>query len=466
MIYLTKVISNACLSILNCGLCLSAINLARKMVVADFKICPRGYARCKKENWYFATFYFTLYASALFGCLISLYFKDANRRKRMMVSHYLYIIGSLLSLYSSPHIVIFLFSQAFFGLAIGCSVVTAPSYVLEYSPKEHQKFYGFYIQIFFAVGILISYIFGASYISIRLKNQKTWHWFVTLMYKLHFAMPLIFSLVSLLLFYFVFTMDTPLHLYESKKFKKFDKLKTKINVADFDEKEEYHKHKSTYEVSLLAKEVSIISLFQNDTLKKTSFIGMLLCFLYSANGSFLFLNTIFLFFHALSNTLANTLASVGFILLYLISSIVCTQFVDKFEKKNMLICGLLIQVISVTCLTGSYFIDFTTVVHKIMLIMAIAFYLIGLSLGFGHVIWTLVFDLFPKESKVVGAFFSYYSLFIGALFISLILEFINTKYYAYFFILCIISLSISIFAISKFYKDNVVIIARHPSIDE
>ncbi|KJP88608.1 hypothetical protein AK88_01688 [Plasmodium fragile] len=466
MLYLTTVISNACLAILNCGLCLSATNLARMMILKDFKICPEGHMKCDKERWYFVTFYFTLYMSAFFGCLISLFFRSANRRKGLMGVHCLYIIGSLLTIYSSPHIILFLFSQAFFGLAIGGSVVTASCYILEYTPKEHQKFYGFYIQIFFALGLLISYIFGAMYANIRFSNPKTTYWVFTVLYKLHLAMPLIFSVVSLLLFSFTFTLDTPLHLYESKKFKKFDKLKTKINVQEFNEKEEYHKNEKTKEVSLLGKDLTIVNFFKNELLRKTSFVGMLLCFLYSLNGSFLFFNSIFSFFKAFPSTMANTFISVGFVLLYFISSIVCTKLIQTYEKKDLLITGLVVQAISAACLVGSYFLDFTSLIHKIMLIVSISSYFVGLSLGFGHMIWTHVFDLFPKECKVVGAFFSYYSLFLGAFFISVLLEFISIRYYSYLFILCLISLFVSIVSFSKCYKDERVAIARHPSMED
>ncbi|VUZ94810.1 major facilitator superfamily domain-containing protein, putative [Plasmodium vivax] len=466
MLYLTKVISNACLAILNCGLCLSATNLARMMLLRDFKICPEEHMKCDKEKWYFATFYFTLYMSAFFGCLISLYFKSTNRRKGLMGIHYLYIIGSLLTIYSSPHIIIFLFSQAFFGLAIGGSVVTASCYILEYAPKEHQKFYGFYIQIFFALGLLISYIFGAMYANMRFSNPKTTYWVLTVLYKLHLALPLLFSVVSLLLFSLVFTLDTPLHLYESKKFKKFDKLKSKMKMDQFDEKEEYHKNERTKEVSLLGKDLTVVDLFQNEVLRKTSFVGMLLCFLYSLNGSFLFFNAIFLFFKAFPTTMANTFVSVGFVLLYLISSIVCTKLIQTYKKKDLLITGLVIQAISAACLVGSYFLEFTSLLHKVMLIVAIASYFVGLSLGFGHMIWTHVFNLFPKECKVVGAFFSYYALFLGAFLISVLLEFISAKYYSYLFILCLVSLSVSIVSFNKCYKDERVAIARHPSVDD
>ncbi|CAA9987465.1 sugar transporter, putative [Plasmodium knowlesi strain H] len=466
MLYLTTLISNACLAILNCGLCLSATNLARMMLLRDFKICPEGSIKCDKERWYFATFYFTLYMSAFFGCLFSLYFRSSNRRKGLMGVHYLYIIGSLLTIYSSPHIIIFLFSQAFFGLAIGGSVVTASCYILEYTPKDHQKFYGFYIQVFFALGLLISYIFGAMYANMRFSNPKTTYWVLTVLYKLHLALPLIISVVSLLLFSFTFTMDTPLHLYESKKFKKFDKLKTRMNIKEFDEKEEYHKNEKTKEVSLLGKDLTMVNFFQNELLRKTSFVGMMLCFLYSLNGSFLFFNAVFLFFKAFSSTMANTFVSVAFVFLYFISSIVSTRLIQTYGKKDLLITGLVIQAISAACLVGSYFLDFTNLIHKILLIISISSYFVGLSLGFGHMIWTHVFDLFPKECKVVGAFFSYYSLFLGAFLISVLLEFISTRYYSYLFILCLISLFVSIVSFSRCYKDERVTIARHPSMED
>ncbi|EUD68017.1 hypothetical protein C922_01629 [Plasmodium inui San Antonio 1] len=466
MLYLTKVITNACLAVVNCGLCLSATNLARMMLVRDFKICPEGYIMCEKEKWYFASFYFTLFMSAFLGCLITLYFKSSNRRKALMGVHYLYIIGSLLTVYSSPHIVIFLSSQALFGLAIGASVVIVSCYILEYTPKDHKKYYGFYMQIFFALGLLISHLFGAMYANMRFSNPKTTYWVLTVLYKVHLALPLLFSLVSLLLFSFVFTLDTPQHLYESKKFETYEKSKTKLNIKNFDETEEYHRNETTKEVSLLGKDMPIVNFFQNEALRKTSFVAMLLCFLYSLNGSFLFFNSMFFFFKAFSSTKANTFISVAFMSLYLISSIVSTRLIQTYERRDLLITGLVVQGISAACLFGSYFLDFTSLLHKVMLIGAIAAYFIGLSLGFGHMIWSHVFDSFPKECKVVAAFFSYYALFLGAFFISVVFEFISMKHYYYLFLLGLISLSISIVCFNKCYTYERVAIVRHDSVEE
>ncbi|KAI4839429.1 major facilitator superfamily domain-containing protein [Plasmodium brasilianum] len=465
MMYLTKVIFNACLAILNCSLCLSSTSLARKMLIDDMKICPHGYRGCPKEKWYFATFYFMIYISGFLGCFISLYFKNANRRKLMLAIHYLFIIGSTLTFYTSPHVIITLFSQAFFGLAIGCSVVTVCFYVLEYSPKEDQNYYGYIIQVFFSIGLLISYIFGACYENIRFSNPKTNRIVLLLLYKTHMCLPIIFSIIALILFHFVFTMDTPLHLYESKKYDKFETLKTTINSKNFDEKKEYHTNKKTEEVSLLGNDIAIYDFFKNKDLRKLSLTSCLLCHLYSFSGSFLFFNKMFLFYKIFSSTMANTFISTGFICLYAICSIiVVTVLSHRFQKKDLLITGLLLQTIASVCIVGSYFLKFTNVFNQLVITAAITIYFTGLSLGFGHILWTHIYELFPKESKSVAAFCSYSSLFIAALIMSILLEFLSMKYYCYLFITFIVSLLLSILFFNSFYEEDSMVIKRHDSV--
>ncbi|CRG99405.1 sugar transporter, putative [Plasmodium relictum] len=463
MLYLTKVVNNACLAVINCGLCLSSTNLARKMIVEDFKLCPAGYRGCDKEKWYFTTFYFILYMSSFFGCFISLFFKNTDRRKFIITIHYLFMIGSLLTIYTTPHIIIFLFSQAFFGLAIGCAVVIVCFYVLEYSPKIYQNFYGFYIQTFFAIGILISYIFGACYENIKFENPQTTDLVLKILYKIHLCLPLIFSLISLILLHFVFKLDTPLHLYATKNYDKFDKLKTKINAREFDEKKEYHMHPTTKDITLINNDISVIDFLKNKKLRKASLSGSFLCYLYSFNGYSLFFTKIFLFYRIFSSTMLNTFISVGFILLYVISTIISTVLAEHFQKKDLLITGLVTQALACAGIVGAYFSSLDNLFNQIIITTSFATYFIGLSLGFGHMIWTHVFEMFPKECKVVGAFCSYYSLFIGAFIISVLFEFANKLDYAYLFIIFLVSSIVSIICFNSFYKEDEELVARKSS---
>ncbi|CRG96742.1 sugar transporter, putative [Plasmodium gallinaceum] len=463
MLYLTKVISNACLAVINCGLCLSSTNLARKMIVDDFKLCPVGYRGCDKEKWYFSMFYFILYMSSFFGCFTSLFFKNTDRRKFIIIIHYLFIIGSLLTIYNTPHIIIFLFSQAFFGLAIGCSVVIVCFYVLEYSPKIYQNFYGFYIQTFFSIGILISYIFGACYENIKFQNPRTTDLVIKILYKVHLCLPMIFSLISLILLHFVFKLDTPLHLYVTKNYEKFEKLKTKINVKEFDEKKEYHMNPATNDVTLLYKDLPLIDFLKNKNLRKASFTGSFLCYLYSFNGCFLFFTKIFLFYRLFSSTMLNTFISVGFILLYVISTIISTFLAEHVQKKKLLIIGLVVQGLASAGLVITYFLSLENFLNQIIVTLSYATYFIGLSLGFGHMIWTHVFEMFPKECKVVGALCSYYPLFIGAFIISFIFEFASKQDYAYLFIIFLVSIIVSIICFNSFYKEDKELIAKKSS---
>ncbi|SBT33498.1 sugar transporter, putative [Plasmodium ovale wallikeri] len=455
---------NACLAIVNCSLCLSSTSLARKMIVEDFQICPNGYRGCDKEKLYFGTFYFMLYMSAIFGCIISLFFKSVNRRKYMMTIHCMYIIGSILTIYSKAHIILFLFSQAFFGISIGCSIVIVSLYILEYTPKEYQQYYGYSVQTFFSIGLLISYIFGSFYENIWFKNENVTYWTLIILYKIHLCLPLLFSVISLVLLYFVFTMDTPLHLYESQKYDKFEKIKKKISIKEFNEKEEYHKNITTNEISLLGNDINIIDFFKNTKLRKACFTCSLLCYLYSFNGCFLFFNKLFLFYKAFTNNMTNTFTAMGFIFFYFICTIITTILSQKYNKKDLLIIGLILQGISATGIVGSYFLNFSNVLNQIVLTVAIAFYFLGLSLGFGHIIWTHIFEMFPKECKVVGAFCSYYALFIGAFIMSILLEYVSMQYYSYLFITFLVSLIASVLCSGLFCQEDVVAIKRHDSV--
>ncbi|SBS85623.1 sugar transporter, putative [Plasmodium ovale curtisi] len=231
--------------------------------------------------------------------------------------------------------------------------------------------------------------------------------------KLYFG-TFYFIVISLVLLYFVYTMDTPLHLYESQKYDKFEKIKKKVSKKEFNEKIEYHTNMTTNEISLLGNDINIIDFFKNRKLRNSCFTGSLLS--------------------------------------------------QKYNKKDLLIIGLILQGISATGIVGSYFLNFSNVLNQIILTVAIAFYFLGLSLGFGHIIWTHVFEMFPKECRVVGAFCSYYALFIGAFIMSILLEYVSMQYYSYLFITFLVSLIASVLCSGLFCQEDAVAIKRHDSI--
>ncbi|SOV76366.1 sugar transporter, putative [Plasmodium sp. gorilla clade G3] len=465
MLYITKIISNACLAMLNCGMCITATNMARKFIVQEYEICPMDQRGCNKEKWYFICFSFILYMSALFGCFLCLFFKSLNRRKFMLLINYLFMIGSLLTIYNKPHIIIFLFTQAFFGLSIGCSFVIVCFYVLEYSTKTYQNFYGFYLQTFFALGMFISYLFGAAYENIKFDNLRRTHICLYTLYKIHFLLPTLFSLISVLLFHFVYKMDTPLHLYEKKSYKKYETVKFKINMEQLDEVTEYHRNKTNKEVKFLMSDMLFIDFWNNKKLFNTCLITSLICYLYSFSGCFLFFTKPFVFYKSFSTNMANTFICVGFILWYIICTIISTIISQYYKKRDLLIIGLVLQIIASTAMVASYFVTLTSIINKIIITTAIFLYFLGLSLGFGHIIWTHVFETFPNECRILAAFCSYYALFIAAFIISALLEFISINYYSYVFITFLISLILSVICFNYFQMEDVVVIHKSKSFN-
>ncbi|CXI33394.1 sugar transporter, putative [Plasmodium berghei] len=454
MMYLTKIVSNACLAIINFGLCLSLTSLSRKMLIKGYNICPEGYRGCDKEKWYFSTFYFTLYMSGFLGCFISLFFRNVNRKKFMQAIHYLYIIGSLFTIYYEPHVILFLFSQAFFGLAIGCSIVIVCFYIFEYSPKEHQNYYGFTIQTFFSIGLLISYLFGVIYEHVDF-NKSTSYWILMILQKLHMLMPLIFSVISILLLKFVFTMDTPLHLYKSQKYDKFEEIKKKISKNGIDEKHEYHSNEKNNEINIILNDLTFIDLFKDTKLRKKCIIGSILCYLFCFSGCTIFFNNLFLFYEVFKTKKESAAVSMIFMFIYFVFTIITTKLAHYYNNKNkLIILGFILQLISSFIMMICSFCNLTQVINKLIISINIILYIAGFSLGFGHIIWTHIFHIFSKEYKVVGAFCSYYAIFIGAFIMSTFLEFTNTNRYSYLFIIFIIFSIISIIFFKSIYLKN------------
>ncbi|WBY56772.1 major facilitator superfamily domain-containing protein [Plasmodium yoelii yoelii] len=425
------------------------------MLIKGYDICPDGYRGCDKEKWYFSTFYFTLYMSAFLGCFISLFFRNINRKKFMQVIHYLYIIGSLFTIYYEPHVILFLFSQAFFGLAIGCTIVIVGFYVFEYSPKEHQNYYGFTIQTFFSIGLLISYLFGVIYEHMKFNKITSSYWILMILQKLHMLMPLIFSIISILLLNFVFTMDTPLHLYKSQKYDKFEEIKKKISKVGIDEKHEYHSNEKNNEINIILNDLTIIDFFRNKKLRTNCIIGSILCYLFCFSGCIIIFNNLFLFYNIFETKRESSIISMIFIFIYFLFTIITTKLANYYNNKNkLIILGFVLQLISSFIMMICSLCNLPQVLNKIIISIDIILYIIGFSFGFGHIIWTHIFHIFSEEYKVVGAFCSYYAIFIGTFIMSIFLEFSNINKHSYLFIIFIIFLIVSILFFKSIYINN------------
>ncbi|EUD72032.1 hypothetical protein YYG_02733 [Plasmodium vinckei petteri] len=454
MKYLTKIVCNACLAIINCGLCLSLTSLSRKMLIKGYDICPEGYRGCEKEKWYFTTFYFTLYMSAFLGCFISLFFRNVNRKKFMQIIHYLYIIGSLFTIYYEPHVILFLFSQAFFGLAVGCSIVIVSFYIFEYSPKEHQNYYGFTIQTFFSLGLLISYVFGVIYERVDFTKATSSFWVLMVLQKLHMLTPLILSVISVLLLRYVFTMDTPLHLYKSQKYDKFEEIKKKISKKELDEKHEYHENEKHNDTNIILNDLTLIDIYNNKKLRRRCMIGSILCYLFCFSGCIIFFNNLFLYYDVFKTKKESATISMIFIFIYSLFTIITRRISYHYNKNKLIIVGFIFQAISSFIMMICSFCNLPEVINKLIISISIILFISGFSLGFGHIIWTHIFHIFSREYKVVGAFCSYYAIFIGSFIMCTFLEFSNTNKHSYLFIIFIIFTIISIIFFKMIYIDS------------
>ncbi|SCN59676.1 sugar transporter, putative [Plasmodium chabaudi adami] len=454
MMYLTKLVSNACLAIINCGLCLSLTSLSRKMLIKGYDICPEEYRGCEKEKWYFTTFYFTLYMSAFLGCFISLFFRNVNRKKFMEVIHFLFIIGSLFTIYYEPHVILFLFSQAFFGLAIGCSIVIVCFYIFEYSPKANQNYYGFAIQPFFSLGLLISYIFGFVYEQIDFTKLTSSYWVLMILQKLHMLVPLILSTISVLLLRYVFTMDTPLHLYKSQDYDKFEEIKKKISKKELDPKREYHLNEKTNEINIILNDLTLIDIFNDKKLRKKCIIGSILCYLFCFSGSIIFFNNLFIHYDVFKTKKESATISMIFMFIYFLFTIITRRLSRHYDKNKLIVFGFIFQTISSFIMMICSFCNLSDVLNKLIISISIILFTSGFSLGFGHIIWTHIFHIFSIEHKVVGAFCSYYAIFIGSFIMCTLLEFSDLNKYSYLFIVFIIFTITSIIFFKTIYIDN------------
>ncbi|EAA17340.1 hypothetical protein [Plasmodium yoelii yoelii] len=242
MMYLTKIVSNACLAIINFGLCLSLTSLSRRMLIKGYDICPDGYRGCDKEKCY------------LFGVIY-----------------------------------------------------------------EHMKF----------------------------NKITSSYWILMILQKLHMLMPLIFSIISILLLNFVFTMDTPLHLYKSQKYDKFEEIKKKISKVGIDEKHEYHSNEKNNEINIILNDLTIIDFFRNKKLRTNCIIGSILCYLFCFSGCIIIFNNLFLFYNIFETKRESSIISMIFIFIYFLFTIITTKLANYYNNKNkLIILGFVLQLIS------------------------------------------------------------------------------------------------------------------------
>lgn len=454
MLDVTKVALNTSLTVINSGLVISTPNLARKFITQYYNLCPVGVYECPKERYYFIAINLVLYLSAILGCFIGLLFKSANRRNRLIGIHYLFIVSGLLSLFA-PHFILFLLVQAISGVALGLTIVTVTVYIYEYTPRIYHKYYGSFLQTFFAIGLFLSYIFGVCYENIDTPSYDTVAIIVKTLQKFHSGLLVIISGIALCFLYFVFKFDTPYHLYATKNYEKYDKLKMKMkSFRNIDEHVEFdNPPKKKTIIVLIERDLPLVDVFVEKEFRNLVLIGSVLCLCFALNGYFFFFANSFLFYKIFESMLINNLFTLGFIFVYLIFSIATMALLLNFKKKTLLCSGLIIQILALLGIIILHFVGTSTLLTEIILTICMCLVFIGFAVGFGSSVWTFSSHQFPNPVKGVGSCVCYAVLFFAALVINIVYELLHIKHYVYIFISFLVSAILSLIFIMFCFKD-------------
>ncbi len=298
-----------------------------------------------------------------------------GRRKVMLLTAFVFILGSILCCFSR-NIIELILSRMFVGCAIGVVSFAGPLYLSEISTKEKRGEIVSFHQLAITLGILFSYF--VNYFCANLVH--TWR-----------IMFLLGAVPAIVLFFAMFILkDTPRWYVAKNKIDKARYVLEKIDSNQDAEAEIQNIQKTLANNEKVKFEKRLLIPFAIG-------IGMMFAQIATGiNAIIYYAPTIFKMVGFSSNQ--DVLFATIFIgLINFLMTFVAIALVDKIGRKPLLYIGLVGMLINLLLLSMSFAFDFEIV--KYIAVIACALYIVSFSMSLGPVALLINAEIFPLKYR-------------------------------------------------------------------
>lgn len=335
---------------------------------------------------------------AFLGCLVGASPADKyGRRPTLLFASVLFVAGTAIG--SVFHSLTFLFvGRLIVGIGVGIESSVVPMYLLEISPKEIRGSVSTLHQFAITVGILVSSLVGAAFVS---WVHHGWQYVLGLT-----ALPAVLQLVCA-----KYIPESPRWLV----------LHSKRDMA----REALRQLFPTYSVALVRRELADIedevraaskmlvessSVSWREMVTKYSrelVVGCTIMSLTALTG----INTVIFYstdIFKLAGVKSSIIGTIAVTLTNVLATFVTVKIVEKMGRKTLLTSGMWIMFVPLLGMCIVLLVDIDDTVQGVVAIVAVLIFIVGFAIGLGAVSWVVVSEIVPASirAKANGLFVS------------------------------------------------------------
>jgi SP family galactose:H+ symporter-like MFS transporter len=322
---------------------------------------------------------------AFFGTLMGSYLsKRLGRKIVLFISGIVFTIGCLLSA-SAQSVDQLIFYRIILGLSVGMAAFIAPIYLSEMAPRRFRGGIVSMYQVMVYLGILIAFI-SDTYFS----YTGAWRWMLGII-----CIPAIIMAVLVL-----FLPRSPRWLILKNYKQDASEVLHKIR----DNEEEIERELKEIEASVKSQENGFSLLRTNKPFRKVVGLGVLIQVMQQFTGinmTIYYAPKIF----GLAGFAANAEQMWMTVLMGVINVIACAAaifFVDHHGRKPLLYWGYLGMAISMCVLALAFALGVSSLVIKLLAVVALFLFLITFAFSSGPIAWLLCAEIFPLRGRDFG----------------------------------------------------------------
>lgn len=324
-----------------------------------------------EERYYISLLNSVIPLGALIGALIiSPFTLKKGRRLSLLMANFIGLIGT--GIMNFVIIELMIFGRLLNGVVIGMNMSCVGIYVKEYVPYDIIGFCGGIYELCYAIGIFVAYLLGLNLPKLESLKGNYGYNDVNEMgnwWRFMLSCPLIFLVLSNLIFIFYFKHETPFYSFVFKKnIEETKKTLSQIYNEESDisnmlkDFEDYNLHQNS--------DISLSDIFSRKY-RYRFFVVLIIQICQQACGidAFVFYSDVF-FMESIHDKYKATLLSNLLGIVLIISGIVTLLIIEKLGRKLLFIIGQIIILICLVLLAFFYYVNNTSpAIYLIMIYM-------------------------------------------------------------------------------------------------
>ncbi|KAB7497525.1 Solute carrier family 2, facilitated glucose transporter member 6, partial [Armadillidium nasatum] len=312
---------------------------------------------------------------AVIGCpLAGVSLKYLGRRGTIIYAGIPTTIGWIL-IAAAPNFTVLLIGRVISGLYLGIFMLTVSTFTGEYSSPHIRGILSTFLQLLVFTGVLITYAMGGVFDNFR---------YIAAICSIF---PVICS-ISLL-----FVKESPLFLLSKGKDKEAEEALIFYRGKNYDGIEKELNEMRVSLEQLNSSKASFKDLLKPQNLKPL-LVVVLLMILQQTSGFMAVICNLSLIFKAAGSNMSENTSSVIVAVVQILSSVVCSFFVEKAGRKLLLIISSIIMAIALAILGIFFFLNenYKPVAENVswLCLVGVVLYFVGYCSGFGVLPWTLL----------------------------------------------------------------------------